>query len=187
LRKIPLMVSITLVMSISSVAYAGQPSHGGITINASISTDPKGDNASKFMTSRNIMVPDKGATMIKGDPNAGIFQKEEEEYYYRRICGNAEYDLTKDLLIDRIRVKNTGSNQYLIESRIDRLDGYRTEDQSWMIPGSDFLEMCQVVTIRVVTERQSWMIKTQHKMINFQERLNGKTLMVKTVVIMSAF
>ncbi|MHB1758370.1 MAG: hypothetical protein ACYCT9_12840 [Leptospirillum sp.] len=181
MRKISLMVSITLVMSISSVAYAGQPSHGGITVNASISTDPKGDSASKFMTSRNIMVPDKG------DPNGGTFQKEEEEYHYRRICGNAGYDLTKDLLIDRIRVKNTGTNQYLIESRIDRLAGYRTEDQSWTIPGSDFLEMCQVVTIRIVTKRQLWRIKTQHKMIDFQERLNGKTLMVKTVAIIPAF
>ncbi len=191
------MVSLLTILLAPLTVSAAPLAHGGIYATVSIGTDIVGDTPSDWMASKieslndqtqTIMVPDKGATFTKNRVyNVGHFEKSEHFYYAGKVCGNQSVGGETVNLIETLKVKNLGGNRYRIDGRVDRLDGYSMQNESLTIPGTLFLQMCQVYTPKIVTERESWTIIAKKREINFKKHLNGKTLTVKTVKVMPIF
>lgn len=107
------------------------------------------------------------------------YRETDTPYYTQKICGDQAEEARVNLQ-KSIRVKTLGDHKYQIRGRVDRIETFRMEEESLTVPGTLFLQMCQVYIPTVVTKRKTWTIDSVNGTIDFKSTLNGESLTVKT-------
>jgi len=150
---VPYLFSFLIVLFSQSIALAG-------TLNISIS------GVSGGLTSGTM---DVGETFRKSDP----------AYYTRRACADQTVTGARINLPESVRIRSLGSGEYQIRFRLRKVSGFGTADESGTLPGSFFLQTCQVYTPQVSSDERSWTVKAENGMIHFVKTFDGKTLTIQ--------
>lgn len=109
-----------------------------------------------------------------------IFLSPKEDFYYYGVsCPSQPTQVSTKKLSDTIEIEKNGKGTYIVKATLLRIVGFHEEEQSITIPGSYFLEMCQVYKPKIMTQENSWEFYPGENSGNFVRTLNGKTIKIE--------
>ena len=98
--------------------------------------------------------------------------------YYKTFCGGSPVDMGVANLLDKVSILQAGEGRYDVDVRISKITGYREQNESVTVPGSYFLEMCQVFEPQIETKHRIWSVREQNGAISFSRQLNGRIVKI---------
>ena len=129
-----------------------------------------------------IVSPESGQTIAQKvsrlEGTANRLEFTEHVQYYKTFCDGSPVSIGVAKLLDKVSISQIGKETYEVDVKISKVRGYREQNESITIPGSYFMEMCQVYEPQIKTRHRYWRVREQKGAISFSKQLNDRMVKV---------